>query len=187
MSREPALGLLEVSSIARGFVVADAVVKKAPVRLLRCHTVSPGKHLTLLAGGVDEVFESMRAGESAAGSLLLDKLFLPQVHPDALRAASGVFSPRTDGSLGIVEYFSVASALVAADAAVKTAAVEIVEMRLAQGIGGKGFFVLSGELNALEAAIQAALRVNESGLYCGHEIIANPHPEFVQSLVARLA
>lgn len=185
--REPALGLLELSSIARGLVVADAAVKKAPVRLLRCHPVSPGKHLTLLAGGVDEVFESMRAGEEAAGKLLLGKLFLPQVHPAVFAASQGEFSPDPTQSIGTLEYTTVAATLLGADAALKAADVVILEMRLAQGLGGKGYVVLAGVLHMLEAAMEAGLRAVPEATHAGHDIIANPHPEMVEAFLAQLS
>jgi microcompartment protein CcmL/EutN len=76
----PALALIEVASIARGHRVADAVVKRAPVELLRCEPVSPGKFLVLLAGDVAAVDEAWRAGLAVAGDATLDKLFLPQAH-----------------------------------------------------------------------------------------------------------
>src|SRR4051812_50175521 len=57
-----ALALLEVSSLARGVVTADAVAKRAPVELLLCEPTTPGKYLVLFAGGVAEVDESLAAG-----------------------------------------------------------------------------------------------------------------------------
>ena len=57
----PALGLLELSSVARGVVTADAMAKRATVRLVRAHPVSPGKFMVLLAGGEEEVAEAMAA------------------------------------------------------------------------------------------------------------------------------
>ncbi len=83
---EAALALLEVSSIARGVVVADAVAKRARIELLQCGPVSPGKYLVLFAGGVAEVDESLAAGAAAAGDSLLDRLFLPQAHEQLLPA-----------------------------------------------------------------------------------------------------
>jgi microcompartment protein CcmL/EutN len=181
-SQDPALGLIESSSIARGILAADAIVKKAPVRILRCQTVSPGKHLTLLAGGVDEVYEAMKAGEEAARSSILDRLFLPQIDRAVLAAIDGGVRPFTPRALGILEYFSVASTILAADAAAKAAEVEVCEMRLASGLGGKGYFILSGELHMLQAAVEAGLRVVDSGLYCAHEIIPAPHAELLAEL-----
>ena len=46
----PALALVELSSIARGVVVTDAVCKKAPVDVVRSAPVSPGKFVSLFVG-----------------------------------------------------------------------------------------------------------------------------------------
>ena len=48
----PALGLVEVGSIARGMVVMDAMVKRAPADVVDNWTASPGKYLVLVAGEV---------------------------------------------------------------------------------------------------------------------------------------
>ena len=82
----PALALLEIATLARGVVVADAVAKRAQVQLLLCEPVSPGKYLVLFAGGVAEVDESLGAGAQAAGEALVDRLFLPQAHEQLLPA-----------------------------------------------------------------------------------------------------
>src|SRR5439155_26105487 len=76
-SRGPALGVLEVATIARGVVVADAALKRAPAVLLSSRAVSGGKHLVMLEGGVAEVDEAMGAGRLAAADLLLDRVELP--------------------------------------------------------------------------------------------------------------
>ncbi|HEY0195895.1 MAG TPA: BMC domain-containing protein, partial [Kofleriaceae bacterium] len=74
--RGPALGVLEVGTIARGVVAADASLKRAPAILLSSRAVSGGKHLVMVEGGVAEVDEAMAAGRRAADPLLLDSLQL---------------------------------------------------------------------------------------------------------------
>jgi microcompartment protein CcmL/EutN len=180
-----ALGLIESSSIARGIKAADAMVKKAPVRLLRCTHITPGKHITIISGGVDEVFEAMNVAGVITANNIIDQLFLPQIHLDALAAINNQCSQAPHQSIAILEFFSVASTIVAADAALKAADVVITEMKLASGLGGKGFFTISGELHMIEAAVSAGIRSIESGLYCAHEIIAAPHPELSAALMNR--
>jgi microcompartment protein CcmL/EutN len=174
-----ALALLEVASLARGVVVADAVAKRAQVELLECGPVSPGKYLILFAGGVAEVDESAGAGAKAAGDSLLDRLFLPQAHEQllpALRAGSRGFAHEAaEEPAGMVELRSVASALRSADAACKTAQVRLQLLHLARGIGGKAWFILRGDLEAVEAAVLAATQAAGEGLLVGAEIIARPH------------
>ena len=48
---EPALGLLELDSIAAGIEAGDAMAKRAPVDVIRAGTVHPGKYLVLVGGG----------------------------------------------------------------------------------------------------------------------------------------
>lgn len=178
-----ALGLLELSSIARGFQVADAVVKKAPVVLRECRPVSPGKFLVLFDGDVASVDEAFRRGVEVAGDRLVDKLFLAQAHPQLGWAVRGEISARAGvESYAVVETLSVASAILAADAAAKAAAVRLVEMQLARGIGGKAFFALSGALAEIEAAVEAAIAVTDRALVLGTEIIAAPHDDFLAQL-----
>lgn len=177
----PALGLVETSSIARGLVVADAMVKKAPVELVLARPVSPGKHLTLVTGAVADVDEAMRAGVETAAHTLVDRLELAQVADELLRALKREAAAPRD-SVGIIETFSVASALLAADAACKAAQVSLAELRLADGLGGKAYFVLSGDQADVEAALFAAETSIPTGLLLARELIARPHDDVLRKL-----
>jgi microcompartment protein CcmL/EutN len=183
----PALALIELASIARGHRVADAMVKRAPVELLRCDPVSPGKFLVLVAGEVASVDEAYREGIAIAGADdgVLDRLFLPYADEQLPAALRG--EVRTGGvagveALGVVETRTVASTISSADAAVKVARVRLVEMQLARGIGGKAYFVLTGALAEIEAAVEAAVGVVEAANVVATEIIAAPHEDFVARL-----
>ncbi len=176
----PALALIEVNSIARGVVVADAMVKKAPVRLLQSHPVSPGKHVVVFAGGVAEVDEALAAGVTAAAATLVDRLFLPHAHGSLAPLVAGRPAHPPGGryeAVGIFETFTLAATIAAADAAAKAAEVTLCEMRLGQGIGGKAYFTMTGELDAVEAAAGAARAAIEPGLVAAVEIIASPHED----------
>jgi len=173
----PALGFLELESIARGMVVADAVVKKAQVTLSLGEATTPGKYLLLFSGGVAEVEEAFKEGLEVAGSTLLDKLLLPQAAAGLVRALSNHFRAEWGESIGIVETHTVASALLAADAALKHAEVWLKKLHLARGIGGKGYFTLAGELHMVEAALDGAARAVEPSLLLATELIRLPHAE----------
>jgi len=179
----PALGVVELASIARGHRVADAMLKRAPVRLLRAEPVSPGKFVILIEGDVASVDESFRVGTDVAGDRTVDKLFLPQPH-EALWPALAGSAKAGEGveSLGIVETTTVAATVRAADAAAKAARVRITEMQLARGIGGKAFFTVTGELGEVEAAIDAAVGVLDAALVHTTEIIAAPHADLAAKL-----
>jgi microcompartment protein CcmL/EutN len=175
--RGPAIALLEVDSIARGILVGDAIVKRAFVSIALAEPVSPGKYLLLFGGGVAEVEESLKAGVEVAGSTLLDKLFLPQAARRLLEALEGKFALGWGDSFGIVETHTVGSALLAADTALKRAEVWLRRLHLARGIGGKGYFVLSGPLHMIQTAVEAAAAAIEPQLLKATEIIERPHPD----------
>ncbi|MCS6913104.1 MAG: BMC domain-containing protein [Myxococcales bacterium] len=178
----PALGLIEVRSIARGLVVADAMVKRAAVHLALVRPVSPGKHLCLCTGGVAEVEEAMSAGRAAAEGVLCDEMLLHDAHQDLLRALAARASPPLGGALGVVETLSAAAALLSADRALKAAEVGLQELRLCDGLGGKAFYVLRGELDMVEAALAAAERAIVPGLFLCRELIAQPHEDVLRAL-----
>jgi bacterial microcompartment shell protein len=179
----PALGVLELTSIARGFVVADAMLKRAEVELLWSRPITPGKHVIIVGGGEEDVAQAMQAGQSVATDLLIDRLYLPGAHPALGPAIAGTLDERALASVGIVEVSTVASTVLGADAACKAATVILREMQLARGIGGKGFFVLSGLLEEIQAALDAARRAVDSQHWVGSEIIANPHDDFGERLL----
>ena len=178
----PALGLIETTSIARGLVVADQMVKRSPVQLAMARPVTPGKHLVIVSGEVADVDEAMAIGLTTAAHTLVDRLFLPQAHAAVLRALGGGRRAPGTSSLGIVETFSVASALLGADAACKAAEVELVELRLADGLGGKAYFIVTSTLDLVEAAVLAAEHALEPGLLLTREIIAAPHEDVVEAV-----
>lgn len=180
-----ALAVIELGSIARGHRVADAMLKRAPVALLRADFVSPGKYLVIVEGDVASVDEAFRCGVDVAGDQTVDKLFLAQPHDELGPAVRGEAAAHTGGgvhSLGVVETATVAATVLAADAALKAAMVRITEMQLGRGIGGKAFFTVTGLLGEVEAAVEAGLGVIEAAGVRGTEIIPAPHEDLVVKL-----
>jgi microcompartment protein CcmL/EutN len=184
----PALGLVELASVARGVVVADAMTKRALVTLVQAHPVTPGKFVVVVAGGEEEVSQAMTVGLEVASDTLVDRLYLPKADPQLAPAMTGgirVTRAADVAALGIVETFSVASAVLAGDRAVKAAEVRLVQMRLARGLGGKAFFILTGELHQTEAAVEAGRSIIHDGMLLTTEIIPRPHPDLVRELLRR--
>ena len=58
-----AIGLIEVSSIAKGFEVSDAMIKAASVKLMECMPVCPGKFFSLVGGDVADVKSAVETGD----------------------------------------------------------------------------------------------------------------------------
>ncbi|HKY84948.1 MAG TPA: BMC domain-containing protein [Anaerolineales bacterium] len=156
---EPALALIEYSSIAVGIQAADAVAKKAPIRVLKAGTIQPGKFLVLFGGQVGDVEESLSAGRQVGGDSVVDFVYLPLVHPEVVEALSGTRRTTAVDALGVIETTSVASTILAADAGVKGAGVHLVEIRLGDGLGGKGIVLYSGLVADVETAVEIGVGV----------------------------
>jgi microcompartment protein CcmL/EutN len=171
----PALAVLELASIARGYVALDAAVKRAEVSVLRSEPITPGKYWIALSGGEAEVDEALSAAVTAAGSAKIDSVLLAYVHEAVGLAVAGARVARCElASVGAVELASIAAAVRAADAAMKSAQVSLVDLHLARGIGGKGYVVLTGALSDVEAAVDAAVAAAGASWLVGREVIANP-------------
>ncbi|HEV7558941.1 MAG TPA: BMC domain-containing protein [Kofleriaceae bacterium] len=185
--RGPALGILEIRTIARGVVAADAALKRSPAVLVHSRAVSAGKHLVMLEGGVAEVEEAMMAGALAAGDRLLDRLDLSAADDQVWPMLGGSIAPddwRDDDAaeaVAIVETQTVCAAIAAADAAVKIAFVIVRDVRLAVDLAGKSYFTLTGTLDAIESAAGAAREAAAQHLV-ELEVIAQPSPDLRGSL-----
>lgn len=173
MSHE-ALALFEIDGLPRAIACQDAALKQAPIEIVACAPISPGKAILIFAGDVASVEESRALVLRLAGSRLLDAMVLPGVHETVVQALLGERRPRAGEVLAILELKSIAASIEAADRAVKSAAVHIGRLHLAAGFGGRGYFTLLGRQADVEAAVEAALAIaGERAL--DHEIIANPH------------
>jgi microcompartment protein CcmL/EutN len=180
---EPALALVEFSSIATGIEAADAMVKRAPIDVIKAGTVQPGKYLVLIGGQVADVEESLQAGRKVGGSALVDFVYLPQVHPEVVEAVGGGRVPDEVDALGVVETTTVAAAIHAADAGIKGAEVRLVEVRLADGLGGKGIVLFSGLVADVEAAVEIGVGVLERpDLLVRQVVIPQLHPEMWENV-----
>lgn len=162
MMFDPALSLIEFGSIAAGIQAADAMVKRAPIDVIQAGTVQPGKYLVLVGGLTADVEEALAAGREVGRDAILDIVFLPQVHPGVVAALQGGRSPEASEALGVLETTSVAAAIRAADAGIKGAQVELVEVRLADGLGGKGIVLYSGLVADVEIAVTLGVESLES-------------------------
>lgn len=149
----PAIALIEFDSIAIGIRAGDAMVKRAPISFLRTGTVQKGRYLVLIGGDTASVEESLEEGLLVGGDAVVDKVYLPNVHPTVFAAVQGARQVEAYESLGVIETSTVASVIKAADAAVKGAEVTLLEIRLANGMAGKGLALVTGEVADVEAAV----------------------------------
>jgi len=179
-----AIGIIETSSIAKGFQIADTVLKTANVEILVNRTICPGKYMVLIGGDVDAVNSSVEAGVRVGAHTVVDHFVIANVHPAVFPAISGVAHLPELKALGVIESFSVASIIEAADAAVKATPIQLVCIHLAMAIGGKGWVSLTGDVASVEEAVEIAAGVlSRKGLLVEKVVIPAPRPEIVREFI----
>jgi microcompartment protein CcmL/EutN len=180
-----AVGLIELNSIASGIDVSDVMLKAADVELVLARTICSGKYLVIIGGSVASVRASVESGLSRWEGAVIDSMVIPNVHPSVFPAISGAnIEAKELRALGVIESFSVGSLIEAADAAAKTAAVDLLEIRLAMALGGKAFVTLTGDVSAVRAAVDAgAARVAEKGLLVNKVVIPAPSKQLYKDYI----
>ena len=184
MKRHPAIAALELDDIPLGALAADAMLKKSPIAFVRCGTIGRGRYLVLIGGTTAAVEESLREGVARGGDRVLDRVLLPDVHPQLYNAILGRRAPAHGGSLAVIETPTVCGTVRAAEAALKGTPVALVEVRLADtGLAGKGVAVYRGELHDVEAAVALAeASLADAGGTASVRVIPAPH----EALAAQL-
>lgn len=184
----PALLLLELGSIARGYVALDVMAKRAAVGVLHAEPITPGKYWIALHGGEAELDEALVPGLEVAAGQRVDHALLPYAHPEVLAAVAaggGVRAGAPDDAVGVIELTSLSAAVRAADAALKGARVRLVDLHLGRGIGGKGTVVLTGPLDDVEAAVSMGAEAATDAYLVATEVLANPDAAVSQAAVTR--
>jgi microcompartment protein CcmL/EutN len=157
MNRYPAIAVIEFSSIAKGILAADTMVKCAPITILKSGTVHNGKYLILIGGSVASVEESYYRGLSISKEQIIDNVFLPDVHDQVHDAILGIRQKCCGDAIAVFETGTVAAIVKSSDAGIKAAHVDIVEIRLADDLGGKGLTIFTGKIEEVETAIKSAI------------------------------
>ncbi len=178
------IGLIELTSIAAGFVAADAMLKAAGVELLLARTICSGKYMVMVRGDVAAVQAAVEAGSAAGDFAVIDTFVIPNVHESVFPAIAGHSKVEHLEALGIIESFSVASLIEGADAAVKAAAVELIEIRLAMALGGKAFASLTGSVASVRSAVETGAQViGRKGLLVNKAVIPSPREELLSEMI----
>lgn len=179
-----AIGLVEFYSIARGIEVADQMLKAANVELLLSSATCPGKYITLVHGDVAAVENSVNAAVRLGGEFLVDHLIIPNVDEQIFPAITGSTSVDNIRAVGVIESFAIASLIVAADACVKAASVDLLELRIGSGIGGKSYVVLTGDVSDVNASVKAGVEIiKDTGNIVCYTVIPSPHADFKKTLL----
>lgn len=182
--KEKSIGLIELSSVAAGFAVADTMLKAGEVEILLSRSICSGKYMVLIGGDTADIESAIEAGDIVSGGCLIDSIVVPSLHPDVFTAIGRTQPVEPNGALGIIESFNVASLIRAADAVAKAAHVELLEVRLAMALGGKAFCTMTGDVASVEAAVDAGKAVlMEAGVLVNAVVIPRPHPDVYREVV----
>jgi microcompartment protein CcmL/EutN len=181
---DKSIGFVEFQTVSSGITAADAMAKAADIDIIEAQTVCPGKYIVLFSGKLSAVNAAIEVGTKSCPSMLIDSFVLGNPEDSIFKALSGTSEIGEVESLGVMETFSVASIIVAADTAAKTAKIRLVEIRLAKGMCGKSYVLLTGELAAVQAALDAASKkAAEDGMLLDKSLIPNPDKKIWEKLI----
>lgn len=179
-----AIGMVEYKTVSAGVMAADAMVKTAEVDIIEAQTVCPGKYIAVISGELSAVKAAVETAKVSYGLQLINSFVLGNPHDSIFPAIYGATEVENASALGILETYDAASIIVAADMAAKTAIVELIELRIARGMCGKSYMMLTGEVAAVEAAIEKAKKeVGTDGMYLDSSVIARPDKKIWQSIL----
>lgn len=179
-----AIGMIEFKTVSAGITAADQMVKTADVELLEAQTVCPGKYIALIAGDLSAVNAAIERAKKTKPEELIGSFVLGNPDESIFPAIYGTSQIEQVNALGILETYDAASIIVAADIAAKTAIVHLIELRIAKGMCGKSYMLITGEIAACEAAIEKAkASVGEKGMFLDSSVIAHPDPQICKSIV----
>ena len=179
-----AIGFIELNSIAKGIEVADHMLKIANVKLMFSTATCPGKYITFIYGDVASVENSIKGAKLLGNEFIIDDLMIPNVDEQIFPAITGSSNIEKIGAIGVIESLSMASLIVAADTCVKTSGVQLVELRLGSGIGGKSYLIMTGDVSEVNASIEAGVEIiKESGNLVYYTVIPSPHEDFKKTLL----
>lgn len=172
MRHYPAIAILEISSIPLGISTADSMVKNSPITILKSGTVHNGKFVIFIGGSVASVEESYNIGLAMAHGSLIDHICLPLIHSQVHDSILGQRRKCHGEAMGIIETSTISSVVHAADSALKGTNIQLVELRSADDIGGKGIAIYSGTTEEIETAVEISKNtVTEAGCWLSDIVI----------------
>ncbi len=179
-----AIGMVEYKTVSTGIRAADLIVKTADVELIQAQTVCPGKYIILYTGDLSAVKASTDASKKQYGEALIDSFVLGNPHESLFKALTCTADIERIAALGVIETFTGASAIVAADHAAKTAEVTVFEIRVCRGMCGKSYVLLSGSVAAVEEAVASSVgKLKDEGVVLDYAVIPAPSQDFVKTLM----
>ena len=178
-----AIGMVEYKTVSSGVTAADAMVKTSEVDIIEAQTVCPGKYIAVISGDLSAVKAAVDTAKTKYGMHLINSFVLGNPHESIFPAIYGATQIEGISALGILETYDAASIIVA-DIAAKTAIVSLIELRIARGMCGKSYMMLTGEVAAVDAAIEKAKNeIGADGMYLDSTVIAHPDDKICRAIL----
>ena len=178
------IGMAEYKTVSAGVFAADAMVKTSDINIIEAQTVCPGKYIIIIEGDLSAVNAAVETAKNTFPEQLIDSFVLGNPDMSIFPAIYGTTKVENLKALGIIETYDAAAIIVAADNAAKTSEVTLIEIRLARGMCGKSYVMLTGEIAAVSAAIEKAKEsVAKSGMFLDSSVIARPDPKICKSIL----
>lgn len=179
-----AIGMIEFKTVSAGITAADQMVKTSDVEILEAQTVCPGKYIALITGDLSAVNAAVERAKATRTEELISSFVLGNPDESIFPAIYGSTKIEDVNALGILETYDAASIIVAADIAAKTAIVKLIELRIAKGMCGKSYMLITGEVAACEAAIaKAKASVGDRGMFLDSSVIAHPDEQIRKAII----
>lgn len=179
-----AIGMIEYMTVSIGMTATDTMLKTSEVELIEAQTVCPGKYIAIITGDLSAVRAAVDSAKARCGEKLIDSFVLGNPHEDIFSAMYGAAEVEKPEALGILETFSAASIIVAADAAAKTSLVKLIELRIARGMCGKSYMTLTGDVASVTAAIESAKKsVGKEAMFLDSSVIARPSEKLWKTIL----
>ena len=168
-----AIGMVEYKTVSAGITAADAMVKTSEVSIIEAQTVCPGKYIVIITGDLSAVTSAVDNAKTMHGKHLINSFVLGNPHESIFPAIYGAAEIKDVSALGIIESYDASSIIV-----------DLIEVRLARGMCGKSYLMLTGEVAAVEAAIDRAKEaVSDDGMYLDSAVIAHPDAQIRDAIL----
>lgn len=173
------IGVIELKNVPKGVEATDDALKSAGVEMVSAHPSCPGKYEIILTGSISNVTAAIDHVTGKFENYVIDSSVMGRIDEQVITALFGTQQSEKKGSLGLIETFSAATCIKAADIAVKTGAGWRFSISASPAaLGGKGVVIITGEIGDVTAAVEAGANYAKgAGMLSATSVIAAPHEE----------
>ncbi|MDR0926067.1 MAG: BMC domain-containing protein [Hungatella sp.] len=184
-----AIYIIELSSVPVGIQILDQIVKRSQVLIIYAKPICIGKFLIVAGGNVEDVQEAQAAVVSVQEKKLLHHYLLTNAHNDILSYFNRLPAQRERkpgaNAVGILETRDASSGFRSLNAALKNGEVRLEQVWLGQFMGGKFCYILTGQVEDITMALEAAKGEQEEKYLVDSRVIPAPDQKTLQYLLKR--